>query len=117
MSERDRRRELQEEYKQRQTEAGVYRIVNDQNGRYFLGSAPDLRVVCNKLAFARTTGMPGVFDRRLSHDIRQCGIGAFSLEVLEVLETTPEMTADEIKRDLSALEELWREKLDPALAY
>jgi hypothetical protein len=54
---------------------------------------------------------------RLRDDIRTFGIDAFSLEVLEVLETTPEMTAEEIKRDLATLEELWREKLDPALLY
>jgi hypothetical protein len=39
------------------------------------------------------------------------------LEVLEVLETKPEMTPAEIRDDLATLEALWREKLDPALLY
>ncbi len=61
--------------------------------------------------------MPGVMNQRLSKDIRQYGIDAFSLEVLEVLETKPEMTPAEILEDLATLEELWREKLDTSLLY
>ena len=56
-------------------------------------------------------------NQRLSKDIRQYGIDAFSLEVLEVLETKPEMTPAEILEDLATLEELWREKLDTSLLY
>lgn len=61
--------------------------------------------------------MPGVLDHRLSKDIRQFGIDAFSLEVLEVLETRPERTQAEIQDDLATLEELWREKLDTSRLY
>jgi hypothetical protein len=61
--------------------------------------------------------MVGVLDLRLRDDVRAFGIDVFSLEVLETLDTKPEMTAEEIAQDLATLEELWREKFDPALLY
>ena len=42
---------------------------------------------------------------------------AFALEVLEVLDVKPEMTPEQIREDLEALEALWRERQDPNLLY
>jgi hypothetical protein len=77
----------------------------------------NLPSVQNKLEFARRTNGTGGLDHRLTKEIRELGIEAFSLEILEVLETRPEMTDAEIRADLATLEDLWREKLDPALLY
>jgi hypothetical protein len=117
VNEHSRRKELRTQYKQTHREAGVYRIVNTRNNKALLGSTPNLPSIRNKMEFARTTNMPGALDRRLRQDILEFGIDAFSLEILEVLETRPEMTTAEIQRDLATLEELWREKQDPALLY
>jgi hypothetical protein len=117
MSDHARRKELQAHYKQTRRPAGVYRIVNRKTQRAFLASTPNLDNVRSKMAFAVSTGMAGVFDRRLRADIEQCGIDAFSLEVLEELDIAPGATDAEIRADLTALEELWREKQDPALLY
>jgi len=117
MNEQARRKELRAQYKQTHPEAGVYRILNSRNNKALLGSTPNLASIRNRLEFAKSTNMPGALDLRLSKDIRQFGIDAFSLEVLEVLETRPEMTQAEIREDLATLEELWREKLDPSLLY
>lgn len=117
MSDKARRKELQAQYKQPQPEAGVYRIVNRKNGKALLASTPDVARMHSKLAFATSTNTLGVLDQRLHTDIRTLGIAAFSLEILEILDTKPEMTAQEILRDLAALEELWREKFAPALLY
>jgi hypothetical protein len=117
MDNKARRKELLKQYKQTRPEAGVYRIVNRQNGRALLGSTPNLPSLRAKLEFAQTTNTASVLDRRLEEDIRRFGVDAFSLEVLEVLETTPAMTAAQILEDLAVLEALWREKLDPAQLY
>ena len=117
MDEKARRKELQAQYKQTHPEAGVYRIVNTQTGRYLLGSSPNLPSIRNRLEFGRSNNMQGVLDHRLRDDALQFGISAFSLEVLDILETTPEMTPAEIRSELSTLESLWREKLDPELRY
>jgi hypothetical protein len=117
MSDRARRRELRAHYETTRPEAGVYLIRNSRNGRALLGSTSNLASLRNKLAFARATDMPGALDLRLRGDIREFGIDAFSLEVLDVLDTKPDMTAAEILDDLAVLERLWREKLDPATLY
>jgi hypothetical protein len=117
MAEGDRRKALREQYRQTPPAAGVYRILNTQNQRALLGSTPNLAGIRNKLAWAQTTNTPGALDHRLSEDIRRFGLGAFSFEVLDMLELTPEMTAAQVRADLDALEQLWRERLDPTLLY
>ena len=117
MTDKARRKEFQAQYKQTQPEAGVYRIVNDKNNKVLLGSTPNIGSVRNKLVFLQTTHTTGLLDHRLRDDIRAFGIDAFSLEVLETLDIEPTMTREEIRRDLATLEELWRERLDPALLY
>jgi hypothetical protein len=117
MDQKSRRRQLTADYKRNHPEAGVYRIVNGTTGRALLGSAINLASVRSKLDFAKSTNSPGALDHRLASDIRQYGIDAFSLEILEVLDTTPAMTAAEIRDDLATLEALWHEKLGAALLY
>lgn len=117
MTDKSRRKALTSEYKQTHTEAGVYRILNNRNDKSLIGSSPNLTSMRNRLEFARSTNSPVVLDHRLGKDIREYGIDAFTFEILEVLETRPEMSRTEILDDLSTLEELWREKFDPSLLY
>ena len=117
MNDRSRRRELRDQYQETRAEAGVYRIINWETGRALLGSSPNLPSIRNKIAFARSTGSAGVFDHRLRADVAKYGIDAFDLEILEVLETTPEMTRDDILRDLATLESIWREEQNPETLY
>ena len=117
MADRAHRKELLAQFKQSHPEAGVYRLVNSRNNKSLLGSSSNLQSIRNRLEFARSTKMPGALDRRLDRDIREHGIEAFSMEVLDMLDIKPEMTADDIKRDLATLEALWREKMDPSLLY
>jgi hypothetical protein len=117
MDQKSRRKELVEEYRRAGPDAGVYRIVNGQNGMAFVGSARNLGSVHGKMDFARKTGGFTALDRKLHPAVRQFGIEAFSLEILEVLEIRPEMSDAEIRADLTTLEELWRERYDPASLY
>lgn len=117
MDNKAQRKQRTAEYKRTHPEAGVYRLVNTQTGRALLGSAANLQSVRSKLTFAQATRSASALDYRLSKDVRQYGPDAFTLEILEVLETRPEMTAAEIASDLAVLEALWREKTDPALLY
>jgi len=50
-------------------------------------------------------------------DIREFGLDAFTFEILEVLETTSEMTSRQIEQDLEALESLSRERLSGTALY
>ena len=116
-TEGDRRRELRAAYDQRRTEAGVYLLRNTATGRVFLGSAPDLAAVRNRLEFGQATETSGVLDRRMAADARAHGMGSFTLEVLDVL-TVPDGTSpDVVAADLKELESLWREKLADVPKY
>lgn len=117
MSEQSRRKELKGACRERTRQAGVYRIVNTKTGRYLLASSANLEKIPNKLAFARLTGNIGVLDLRLKPDVIQHGIDAFEIEVLEEFEPEQAGTEAEVRGDLAVLELLWKERLDPALAY
>jgi hypothetical protein len=117
MDQKSRRKQLVSEYKQHRPEAGVYRVVNSKTGKMLLASSPNLPSVQSKLEFARSTNAATIFGYTMAPDVRQHGIEAFSLEILEVLEARPEMTQAEILADLATLEVLWREKYDPSLLY
>ena len=90
MSDRARRRELRAQYENTRPDAGVYLVRNNRNGRALLGSTSNLASLRNKMEFARGTDTPGALDLRLRGDIREFGIDAFSIEVLDVLDTKPD---------------------------
>ncbi|MCL4465705.1 MAG: GIY-YIG nuclease family protein [Chloroflexi bacterium] len=117
MNEQSRRKELREQYKRSRPEAGVYRIVNGKNGKSLLGSTANLASLRSKMEFAKSTNTPGALDRRLAKDVAQFGLDAFSLEILDVLEIRPEMTAADVQEELATLEALWRERMDPSFLY
>lgn len=50
-------------------------------------------------------------------DVRAFGVDAFAFEILDRLEITSAMTPDDVRADLGALEQLWREKLAAELPY
>jgi len=113
----DRRKELRAAYEQRRTEAGVYVLRNTVTGRVFLGSAPDLAAVRNRLEFGQATGTSGVLDRRLAADAHAHGMGSFELEILDVLILPDGTPPDVVAADLKELEALWREKLADVPQY
>jgi hypothetical protein len=117
MTSPDRRKELRAQYNERPREAGVYALRNTATGRILVASTPDLGSVRNRLDFARATNAHSALDGRLTADVREYGIDAFVLDVLDRLKVTPEMTQADVQADLSALEDLWREKLADALRY
>jgi hypothetical protein len=113
----NRRRELRAEYRQRPSEAGVYALRNSATGRVLVAATTDLAAARNRLDFAKATRTPGALDHRLAADVRAFGVDAVAFEVLDRLEITPAMTPDDVRADLGALEQLWREKLSAEPQY
>ena len=99
------------------TEAGVYRIVNTVTGRCLLGRSENLRSVRSKLEFAVSSNSPNALDHRLQPDVRTHGLAPFEFEVLDTLSITAQTTRDQIRADLDALLELWRDRQDPGTSY
>ncbi len=111
MSTQLNRKELLAQYKEIKYDAGVYRVINNQTGKYFLGNSSDMKSVYNKFDFAKKVNSYDVVNKKLANDMKQYGFDSFSIEVLDLLDTTPEMTTAEIRKDLKLLEAIWREKL------
>ncbi len=111
MTDRDRRRTLRDEARQHPPSAGVYAIRNRVTGRVLVASTLNLTGMSNRFAFAKATGSVGAIDGRLAADIREHGVEALDLEILETVAVTPATGATELATDLAALEELWAEKL------
>ncbi len=111
----NRRREMSKAYKERKLRGGVYTITNTQNGKYLIGHAADVASVRNRFQFAITTG--SAVDPRLRKDWEAFGAAAFTLDVVEELEQTPEQSQAEFLDDLKTLEQLWRANLDADKEY
>ena len=109
MREKASRKELAAGYKATRPEAGVYRIVNTRTGRSLIGSTQNLAGMQNRFAFARATNSASALDLRLVADIREFGLAAFTIEVLESVEVKAE-TAAGLEEELATLLELWRER-------
>ncbi|HVX28946.1 MAG TPA: GIY-YIG nuclease family protein [Nitrolancea sp.] len=117
MTDRSRRRELKANYKETHPEAGVYALRNTRTGKVLIGSALNLASMRSKLEFARSTNSPGALDLRLRADIEAYGIAAFELEILESFQPAPERSDSEIRKELEALEALYRDETDPSSRY
>ncbi|KKO50766.1 GIY-YIG nuclease family protein [Paenibacillus sp. DMB20] len=105
---KQKRKELLEEYKQIKTYMGVFQIKNKTNGKIYIGSCPNLK---NKwLTLESQLAMGRFANLQLQKDWKELGLEAFTYEVLE------EKEADEIadKRwELKQMEKKWLEKLQP----
>jgi hypothetical protein len=117
MSDAARRRDLRREYRRRRADAGVFRIVNTKRNRSLLGSTRNLDGMRNRFEFARSTESITALDHRLHADARTDGVDAFTFEVLDVLDVADDATDAQIDADLATLEQLWRDRLDPAETY
>lgn len=112
MNRKSDRKALLEQYKQSRPDAGIYRIINEKAGSYFLGSDTDINSVSGKMDFARITGTYSILPGNLVHEATRDGIANFRLEILERLSVKLETSPSELKEELDILEALWREKLE-----
>jgi hypothetical protein len=104
----NRRKELQEDYKQIKTYMGVFKITNNLNGKMYVDSYPNLK---NKwLTLQMQLNMGRFANSQLQKEWIKLGAEAFTYEVLE------EKEADKIidKRwELKKMKKQWLEKLQP----
>jgi hypothetical protein len=109
---RQRRRELTDQYLQAPRPMGVYRITNTVNGRFFVGASVDLPASRNRHEFSRR--MPRTPIPELLADWQVHGGQAFEFDVLD--ELPPREGVDDARArraELDDLLELWLEKLQP----
>jgi hypothetical protein len=115
MSETDKRKQLRNEYKERNIVGGIYKVTNSHNGMYLVDYALDIQAKENAFSFMISTG--SCFDYRLKEDQKTFGNKVFTFEVLETLEKKKEQTRAQFLDDLETMSQLWDEKLDISKKY
>ncbi|MVP01140.1 GIY-YIG nuclease family protein [Paenibacillus lutrae] len=105
----DRRKELAQQYKETEIEAGIFQIRNSVNGKIYVSSSRNLKNLNGK-RFELNAGSS--MQRLLQAEWNEYGEEAFVFEILELLEKEKSEFFDE-KDALKKLEESWLEKLKP----
>lgn len=112
---KDRKREIINEYKQKKTKGGVYKITNTANGKYMLKAEMDLQSFQNRFNFSMR--MNTCLHPKMQKDFNEYGAEAFILEFLEEVEKKEEESVMGFRDRLKRLEETWADKFDQEKAY
>jgi hypothetical protein len=104
------RKELKSNYKSAGTPAGVFQIRNLVNGKIFIGTAQNIPGIINSSRFQLTAGTH--HNSGLQAEWRQFGPEAFVFETLDELTVNGDSPIN-VRTELTQLEELWLEKLQP----
>ena len=102
-----RKKELADQYKQREIEGGVYAIRCEPSGKRMLDMTTDLAGARNRLQFSISTGLCP--HHLLKEDWQAHGAEAFLFEVVEPLLKKEEESPKEYRESLSALLEMVRQ--------
>jgi hypothetical protein len=104
------RKEIHREYKERVKPSGIFQIRNMANGKVLLGSSLNLEGPLNKHRFMlKINGHP---NKELQKDWNELGPDQFSFEILETVQFSDNPNFN-LKDELTLLEEIWLEKLQP----
>ncbi|MFK7696647.1 GIY-YIG nuclease family protein [Paenibacillus sp. HJGM_3] len=105
---KQKRKELVEEFKEIKTYMGVIRISNKANGKMFVATYPNLK---NKWLMLQSQLELGRFaNLELQKDWKELGPEAFTYEVLEQKDSGD---VTDIKWEMKVMEKPWLEKLQP----
>ncbi len=113
--EKDRKREIISEYKQRKTKGGICMITNKANGRYMLKAEVDMDSFRNRFNFSMRMG--SCLHPKMQRDFDQYGAEVFGLEFLEETEKKEEESQMGFRDRLKRMEESWAERFDREKAY
>ena len=105
-----RRKEIHRENKERVKPSGVFQIENLANGKVLLGSSLNLEGPLNKHRFMlKINSHP---NQELQKDWNEFGPDQFSFDILETIPSKDHPNFN-LKDELTLLEEIWLEKLQP----
>ena len=102
------RRELIRDFKERKTDAGIYAVRCAATGEAWVGGSPNIDTQENRTRFALKSG--GHANKALVAAWRSHGDAGFSFEVLERIDTG-QMTPIGVKDEIKSRERHWRAAL------
>lgn len=106
----ENRSELKRKYKETPKQAGIFVVTNTSNGKVLLGSSLNLHGPLNKHRFMLSIGYHWL--KPLQEDWNKYGADSFTFEIVEVIKPRDDPDFD-VEQELSLLEQIWLEKLDP----
>ncbi len=105
----ERKKELQEQYRQMKPDMGILAVINKDHKRCWLEAAPNLKGKQNSVAFQLKNGSH--VNRRLQKDWNELGEQAFQIVVLEQLEYDQDESKTDYREDLEVLKMMRIDKL------
>lgn len=105
----ERKKELQEQYKQMKTDMGIFAVINNSNGKYWLETTQNLKGKINSVTFQLKSG--GHPNKELQKDWRELGADNFEIKILEKLEYDEDETKTDYTDELELLKMMWVDKL------
>lgn len=102
------RKELKEQYKNRTRIGGVYRIICKDNKEQWIRTTMDMQGAKNRFLFS--VSMDSYPEQAMAKAWKQYGKSAFSFEILEELQMSETQTEQEFLEDINTLLEIWNEK-------
>ena len=111
---RERRKQLQEEYRQMRPEMGVFLFECLATGSIYLGYDQNLNGTLNSIQFQLRNNSYFI-NRKIQAEWTKYGAEQFRIEVLETLEYD-EKNPDKLdyREDLKILKDFWKEKYENA---
>ena len=103
--ERNSKKEIKDQYKNRKLVGGIYSIKCNGSGRIWIKSTKDLEGQFNKFNFFVTTN--SCPEPTMRADWNQYGAQSFSFSVIEKLEKSETQTENDFANDVRALYEMW----------
>ncbi|MCL1948508.1 MAG: GIY-YIG nuclease family protein [Turicibacter sp.] len=113
--EKQTKKEITAQYKERDIIGGVYLIRNLESGKLFLDVDTNIGAIQNRFNFAVRTNT--CVQMKLQKDWNAQKGQGFEFEVLETLEKDNGQSTQEFKADLAVLKEIWQEKLSGSEFY
>jgi len=105
------RKDIQREYKERAKSAGVFQVKNVVNGKVLLGSSLNLDGPLNGHRFMLE--ISGHTNKALQKEWNEFGANKFVFEILEVVKLKDDDPNFNLDDELTLLEQIWLEKLQP----
>ncbi|MDD4563221.1 MAG: GIY-YIG nuclease family protein, partial [Syntrophomonadaceae bacterium] len=111
---KEKKKELQAQYKLMKSDMGIFAVINKSNAKYFLETTPDLKGRINSTKFKLNAG--GHSNKELQKDWQELGENAFEIKILEQIEYEEDESKTDYLEDLELLKMIWLEKLSKGMA-
>lgn len=109
MLDKQRKKELQQQYKQMKPDMGIFVVRNKQTGKSHLVTSQNLKGKMNSVRFQLNFG--NYPKRELQRDWTTLGEDRFEMEILEKLKYDKDESKTDYSEELDILQMMWEEKM------